>query len=118
MPKIIAVDDESLILDLYKAIFKENIIVLKDPLLAIDGICVYQDELEVLITDVNMPGYGINGLQLAEKIHIAYPHIRIIVVSSGFIDLSVYDYVTFIMKPFTITRLEEAVYGHNHKNSD
>jgi CheY-like chemotaxis protein len=40
------------------------------------------DEVQVLFTDVNMPG-SMDGMALAEQVHQRWPHIRVL-ISSGY----------------------------------
>lgn len=40
------------------------------------------DEVQVLFTDVNMPG-SMDGVALAEQVHARWPHIRLL-ISSGY----------------------------------
>jgi CheY-like chemotaxis protein len=42
---------------------------------------VQSDEVQVLFTDVNMPG-SMDGMALAEQVHQRWPHIRLL-ISSG-----------------------------------
>lgn len=40
------------------------------------------DEVQVLFTDVHMPG-SMDGMELAEQVHARWPHVRIL-ISSGY----------------------------------
>lgn len=73
----------------------------------------YQDRIDVLLTDVIMPG-GINGIQLADRIRLSHPHISILLMS-GYSDevFAMTDPVraetAFIQKPFTPGLLIEKI---------
>lgn len=64
----------------------------------------------VLVTDVDMPG-SMNGLDLARTVHLAWPEIRIVVVSgrlaSGLPDLP--SGAIYIPKPFDEKRVADAL---------
>ncbi len=73
----------------------------------------YQDRIDMLLTDVILPG-GINGVQLAERIRLIHPHISILLMS-GYSDeaFTIADSIRsnnqFIQKPFTTGGLIEKV---------
>jgi len=46
---------------------------------------VHPEEVQVLFTDVNMPG-SMDGMALAEQVHQRWPHIRLL-ISSGYVRL-------------------------------
>jgi len=59
------------------------------------------DEVQVLFTDVDMPG-SMNGMALAERVHARWPHI-LLLISSGYarphLD-EIPDHGHFIPKPY------------------
>jgi two-component system cell cycle sensor histidine kinase/response regulator CckA len=68
-------------------------------------------ELGVLLTDVVMP--GISGIELLERARVARPDLRAIFMS-GYTALAMDQRqpppgVTFMEKPFTLARLDEAI---------
>jgi len=68
---------------------------------------------DLLVTDMVMPG-GMNGRELAEKVHAFHPKLKVIYVS-GFTsdkisrELCLVSGVNFLQKPFSIHALVEAV---------
>jgi hypothetical protein len=70
-------------------------------------------EVDLLITDMVMPG-GMNGRELAEKVHAFHPNVKVVYVS-GFTsdnisrELNLVPGVNFLRKPFSIHALVEAV---------
>ncbi|MBI4822205.1 MAG: response regulator [Deltaproteobacteria bacterium] len=70
------------------------------------------DELSLLVTDVVMPKLG--GKELAERIRLARPDLRVLYVS-GYTDQEIVDQTallpgeSFLPKPFTPVKLAEAV---------
>jgi CheY-like chemotaxis protein len=68
---------------------------------------------DLLITDMVMPG-GMNGRELAERLHLSHPSLKVIYVS-GFTsdeisrELHLVPGLNFVRKPFSIHALVEAV---------
>jgi CheY-like chemotaxis protein len=59
------------------------------------------DEVQVLFTDVDMPG-SMNGMDLAEQVFARWPHIRLL-ISSGYArpdPAEIPDHGRFIPKPY------------------
>ena len=70
---------------------------------------VRSDEVQVLFTDVDMPG-SMDGMALAEKVHARWPHI-LLLISSGYArphPNQIPDHGHFIPKPYRAS----AVVGH------
>ncbi len=70
---------------------------------------VRSDEVQVLFTDVDMPG-SIDGMALAEKVHARWPHI-LLLISSGYARPypdQIPDHGHFVPKPYRAS----AVVGH------
>lgn len=67
---------------------------------------------DIIISDIRMP--GMDGMQLAEKVSNAYPHIKIIILT-GFPDFEYaqkaigYNVVDFVLKPTSIEQLTSAI---------
>lgn len=80
---ILCIDDESLVLQQIMIICKES-----NCFSSINGFCNIEDALEflesnpvdIIFLDINMP--EINGLSLAQKIKVDYPHIALVFVTS------------------------------------
>jgi len=69
-----------------------------------------RDDIEVLFTDVNMPG-RMDGLTLAVRVAERWPHIRL-VLTSGRLGLSsdeVPDDGQFVLKPYRQSELLSAI---------
>jgi CheY-like chemotaxis protein len=68
-------------------------------------------DVQAIVTDVEMPG-SLNGFTFARLVHKAWPHIRIVITSgrAGPGDESMPSSALFISKPFTATKLLEAVH--------
>ncbi|MBP0441358.1 response regulator [Tianweitania sediminis] len=76
---------------------------------ALEVLCAHP-EIEVLFTDVDMPG-GIDGLKLAEEVRERWPPIRII-VTSGYRVVQSSDLPAdsrFLRKPYTAKSVAEAI---------
>ena len=67
---------------------------------------------DIIISDIRMP--GMDGLELAETVHIRYPGIKVIILT-GFPDFEYakraisYRVVDFVLKPTTIENLTRAI---------
>ena len=72
--------------------------------------------IEVLVTDVHMPG-SMDGLDLARVVvHRQWPWIRLIVVSGlrGYSDRDLPDHGRFVAKPWRIDRMVDAIAWAGH----
>src|ERR671920_1388092 len=59
------------------------------------------DEVQVLFTDVHMPG-SMDGMELAEQVHARWPHVRLL-ISSGYARPQpdeIPDHGHFVPKPY------------------
>lgn len=70
------------------------------------------DQPDVLITDIEMP--GMNGIELIEQVRRAYPKLAIVAMSgrpveSGLSALPGLDVACKLQKPFTASRLMDAI---------
>jgi DNA-binding NtrC family response regulator len=76
-----------------------------------------EDGIRVLFTDVDMPP-GVNGVELARKVHERWPHIGLVVTSghSMFADSELPDAGRFIAKParpeVLVRVIEQAARAH------
>ena len=62
---------------------------------------VRSDEVQVLFTDVHMPG-SMDGMELAEQVHARWPHV-LLLISSGYARPHPYeipDHGRFMPKPY------------------
>lgn len=116
MLKLVAVDDEFLVIEGIKLLVGEINVECEVAGYANDGLTAWEiiqnNEPDVLITDIKMP--GMNGLELIKKCREKYPKMLAIVIS-GYqefayaqkaIGLGVISYVD---KPITLEKLEEAL---------
>ncbi|MBN2281117.1 MAG: response regulator [Candidatus Marinimicrobia bacterium] len=110
---ILLVEDELSILKMTTRILNElgyHVLPVNSPEKAIEIAKNYSQNINLLMTDVIMP--GMNGKQLSEKLLTIYPNIKQlfmsayttnIIIKQGGIDSN----VNFLQKPFTILELEE-----------
>ena len=108
--KIVAVDDEPTILDSFNKILSPDYEVktLNDPLQALEY--VRDNEIQILITDVKMP--GMDGLSLMRESLNIRPDLMVIIIT-GYPDLK--DAVSimqegafhYITKPFTPKEIQD-----------
>lgn len=68
--------------------------------------------ISLLFTDVDMPG-GMNGLELARRVHSERSHVELLVTSGAvtIADKDLPDHGTFLQKPYTTERLVQIVSG-------
>jgi len=84
-PVVLVVDDEPLVRmtavdELEEAGF--HVLEAANADVALAVLETHSDEVQVLFTDVNMPG-SMDGMALAEWVHRRWPHIRLL-ISSGY----------------------------------
>lgn len=71
------------------------------------------DKVDVLISDVSLP--GMSGVELAKKVHLAQPDVRII-LSSGYgesVAAHLRFHVTVLSKPYSLNQLSQALAALN-----
>ena len=75
--------------------------------------------VDVLFTDIDMPG-AMDGLDLAEKVHVDRPEVEIIVTSGDKImkDADLPDNGTFLPKPYRTNQLVKIVRTKLRPESD
>jgi CheY-like chemotaxis protein len=82
---------------------------------AAGGFGMLQDnpDVQVLITDINMPG-ALNGWELVERAHTLRPDLKVIVASGALDPGAAFRPVVddFVAKPFTAGALTEAIGQH------
>ena|SRR5450759_4567429 len=83
----------------------------------------HNSDIGILFTDIDMPG-PMNGLGLAEQVHVNRPEVELIVTSGATTlqDSDLPDSGTFLPKPYRMTRLLEVVKhklaNHERRQSD
>lgn len=114
MQKILIVDDEPFVLNLFKKFFNyigRDAIFCEDGASACAKFDEYKDEISIAIIDVNMP--DIDGIELAQKIKHCCPHILVFISTGDDIDLETINKTAdnpidgLLHKPFTIKNLQE-----------
>jgi DNA-binding NtrC family response regulator len=111
MPSVLIVEDEPLVrLIAAEAISSEDIEALEaeDAETALELLDAHP-EVAVLFTDVDMP--GMNGIELARRVHEARPGVELIVTSGKqrHLDENLPDHGTFLAKPYEMKKLIELV---------
>src|SRR5262249_46065136 len=85
---------------------------------AIDKFRKHQGSIDVLLTDIVMP--GMNGVKLAETLAAMDPDLKIVIMSGypgG--DDSEENNIPFLQKPFTSEKLEQAMHAvMDHKSRE
>ncbi len=111
-PTILIVDDETDVrTTLGEALAKDYCVVLADS--GFDGlseVMVGEEKIDLVITDLNMP--GLNGLELVENLPEGIP----VIIISGFLHLPEFQNevqhlhsVALLEKPFPLEKLREAI---------
>ena len=69
-----------------------------------------RSDVAVLLTDIDMPG-SMDGVPLAERVHAAWPHIRLILTSGRhrLADREVPDHGLFVSKPYSGLKVVEVI---------
>jgi len=110
---ILLVEDEPMLLEMTSSMLAELgyfVIEANSPLEAMEIAENYKEPIGLLMTDVIMP--EMNGKELAEKIRLLHPNIRILYMSGYTSDIigtcgMLYEGINFIQKPFNISSLSE-----------
>ncbi|MDR3555006.1 MAG: ATP-binding protein [Syntrophobacteraceae bacterium] len=107
---ILFVDDESAVLGLGKKILEKfgyHVLVANGPVQALDMAASYPDPIDLLITDVIMP--GIDGKELAKELGTIKPAVRSIYISGytreAIDKLHEINGMDFLQKPFSVNDL-------------
>lgn len=59
-----------------------------------------REDVSVLFTDVRMPG-SMDGIRLAQTVHVRWPAIKLVVVSAHLVDAKLPDGARFFRKPYS-----------------
>lgn len=117
MYKIVACDDETLILDILSRIVKDNyyaqatVTLFHDRFSLIDYVCeVAKGNVDIVMLDINIDGE--NGIEIAELLKQRYPHLKIIFITGHIeyaTDIFEADPCFFIVKPLEESRVLQAI---------
>jgi DNA-binding NtrC family response regulator len=109
-PVVLIVEDEHLIRMLAVAAFLDEGFVVLEAEHAADALLIHSGDVrvQVLFTDVNMPGV-MNGIDLAERLKMLAPDLHVIITSALPV-LRPVDHLpaTFISKPYDIQSVCQA----------
>ncbi|MBI5188742.1 MAG: response regulator [Nitrospirae bacterium] len=111
--KILVIDDEDVILQLFRDILTRSNYEVKTATSGKEGIKLFEDErFDLIITDIKMP--GISGIDIIKHIRVNNNEVPIIVVTGhGTIDIAIDSLKLgsqgFILKPFTPEEIRAAI---------
>lgn len=111
-PVVLVVEDEGLVrLDAAESLRDAGygVVEATDAAEALD-IVGARDDIDVLFTDINMPG-GMNGLELAREVHDRHPAIRLVLTSGAVKPRpdQIPDDGSFLPKPYSPEAITRAV---------
>jgi CheY-like chemotaxis protein len=114
--KIVVVEDDPAMLDMISTALRSvgyDVLPFTEPLEALDWLSHAQWGVDLIITDIMMP--GTNGLALAKTIRAKAGPVAILLVSACLSDEALFgegqDDLPFLAKPFSLPALFEAVEG-------
>ena len=118
-PRWFVVDDESMLLNMAELILRKfsisDVRTCADPCEALDRMSDAPADLELLVTDLNMP--GMNGLELARRVRAVAPNAKVMLITGSAMSLpderTLRSHgVDFLLpKPFGVHELMAAVRG-------
>ena len=116
-PRWFVVDDESMILSLVEQVLRRfsiaDVRACADPCDALDRMAAAPADIELLVTDLNMP--GMSGIELARRIRAVAPRAKILLTTGSALampderTLRSYGVDFFLPKPFGVHELMSAV---------
>ncbi|WP_051617437.1 hybrid sensor histidine kinase/response regulator [Desulfonatronovibrio hydrogenovorans] len=112
---VLLVEDEEMVLELTSEVLEQlgyTVLSSSSPTLALEKAKEYQGEIDLLVTDVNMP--VMNGPELARKIRTVRPDIRVLFMSGYTSDLMRHqdllcNETLFLQKPFSAEELSQKI---------
>ena len=118
-PRWFVVDDESMLLNMAELILRKfstaDVRTCADPCEALDRMSTAPADLELLVTDLNMP--GMSGLELARRVRAIAPRAKVVLITGSALALpdahTLQSHgVDFLLpKPFGVHELMAAVRG-------
>ena len=114
---ILAVDDEPLVRALVATVLKDNGYAVLTADSAASAIAVFREhseEIELLISDIVMP--GMNGPALAAKLRMQRPDLKVLLIS-GYYDMEQLSHgYEFLAKPFSLSDMLAKVHAMDHEH--
>ena len=118
-PRWFVVDDEALILSMTEQVLRRFTVAdvrgCMDPSEALDRMGAAPEHLELLVTDLNMP--GMNGLELARRVRILAPRAKVVLITGSAMalpdarTLAAHGVDFLLPKPFGVKELMSALRG-------
>lgn len=113
MPRLLVVDDDPLVLKMLERILVNagfQVLTAKNGLAAIRIVQSVQGDIDLLVSDVEMPEMG--GTALAAAMRVSYPEVPILFISGNnhVLALPGQEPYLFLLKPFTHGALLRAIY--------
>jgi CheY-like chemotaxis protein len=109
MATVLVVDDERPILTLLSRMLRrEHTVIAAES--GIEALAIYEsysDRIDLVITDVTMP--GMTGLELVARLEALYPRPLPIIFITGFSELPIEPGRTVVPKPFSPAVLNDAI---------
>jgi CheY-like chemotaxis protein len=109
MATVLVVDDERQILTLLARVLRrEHTVITAES--GIEALAIYEsysDRIDLVITDVTMP--GMSGLELVARLEALYPRQLAVVFMTGFSELPIDPGRTVVPKPFSAAVLNDAI---------
>jgi two-component system, cell cycle sensor histidine kinase and response regulator CckA len=106
MATILSVENEPMILTLVTTVLKERghaVLAAASASEAIGLFETYPEQIDLLISDINMP--GMDGICLAGTLQARDPSLRVLLVSGGYNRSQVPGQYEFLQKPFVLADL-------------
>jgi CheY-like chemotaxis protein len=112
---ILLVEDEKLVLELVRQTLEADgyqVLACNDPAEAVERVAKYEEEIDMVVTDIVMP--GMNGRVLYEKISELRPNLKVLymsgyaanaIINRGMVEPGIH----YIQKPFSVAAISKKV---------